>query len=110
MGTPPALPRKAPVASAAAIFNGALLVGYSAWLASPAANEFNERVFGPYYTAGAIVTILFHGFIFFLLAGTAAGSAIYAWFRKEGPRGMVWAAVAAAVIAPLVAINIIKGA
>ncbi len=110
MATPPELPRKPPAFSIAAIFAGVALVAYSLWLASPAANAFNERVFGQYYTAGAILVILFHGLIFFLLAGTSIGTAVYAWFRKEGPRGVVWAATVVALVAPLVAINVIKGA
>lgn len=93
-----------------AIFFGVALVGYSLWLASPAANAFNERVFGQLYTAGAILVILFHALIFFLLAGTAAGMAFGAWFRKEGPRWLMWTAIIAVLAAPLVAINVIKGA
>lgn len=89
------------------------LVAVIGWLTGPGLSEFNafnERIFGRYYTAGAILMLGFYGLVFFAISGTAIAAAAMGWLQKGQPRWLTWAAILAAIVAPIVALGLLKGA
>ena len=102
-------PQNPALCSATSIGISGLLVAYSYWLRTPAANEFNERLFGQYYTAGAILMLACHGLAFFSLTGASAAATFFSWARKEGPLAILWIATITTIVAPIIAVGIIKG-
>lgn len=88
------------------------LVGFAYWVAGPGTatfNALNDRMFGRYYTAGAILMIGFYGLAFFGVVGIALAAAILSWIRKEEPRWLVRCALVVALVAPVVAIKMLRG-
>lgn len=99
--------------SIASIFISVSLVAAVSWLAGPGlsdVNAFNERIFGRYYTAGAILMIGSYGLAFSAVVGGALTAAAIGWLRKERPRWITWIALLAAIVAPVVVVNLLKGA
>lgn len=83
------------------------------WLTRPGLaqfNAFNKEVFGQLYTAGAIAMILFYGLVFVASVGFGIAAAVYSWIRRESPRWVTWAAIAASLVAPVLAVNLLKSA
>ncbi len=84
-----------------------------AWVTGPGLsdfNAFNERVFGRYYTAGAILMIGLYGLAFAAIAGGAAIAAAIAWRRKEEPRWIKVLATLAALGVPLLVAKLFQRA
>lgn len=101
------------VLSAMAICTSVTLVGVTYWVTGPGVNEFNafnERVFGKYYTAGAILMIGFYSLAFFSIVGVAVVATAIAWLRTGQPRWLTWTATVGTIVAPIVAVNFLKGA
>ncbi|NJN63517.1 MAG: hypothetical protein HC882_00685 [Acidobacteria bacterium] len=99
--------------STLSICTSAALVGAAYWLTtsgSGAFNSFNDRVFGPYFTAGAILMIAFYSLVFFAAIGVAVVATIIAWIRGESPRWLTWTATITTVAAPVVVVNLLRGA
>jgi hypothetical protein len=104
--------RNSTVFGAIAICTSVMLVGITYWMTGPGVNEFNgfnDRVFGPYYTAGAILMIGFYGLAFFTIFGVAAVATVIVWIRKGQPRWLAWTATIVTIAAPVIAVNILKG-
>jgi len=97
------------IASALSVAFGVALVGFAYWLRTPHAAQFNEQTFGRYYTGGAIVMIGLYVLVFFGLAGSGIAAAVVAWVRRELPAWLRWAGTAMAIVAPIVAMSLIKG-
>ncbi|MFZ4758392.1 MAG: hypothetical protein ACOYLX_09510 [Burkholderiaceae bacterium] len=105
--------KRSSVLGTLAIACGALLVFATYWVTGPGIgefNRFNEQVFGPLYTAGAILMIGVYASAFLVLAAGAAVATVLAWVRGESPRWVSWLATAVTLAAPLIAMNFLKGA
>lgn len=101
-------PSKLGVCSGLAFALSLALIGFAYWARTPAAAEFNKQIFEPLYTAGALLMIGFYCAVFFGLAGSSVTLAILAWVRQEAPIWMRWAGTLMPIIAPFVAMSIIK--
>jgi uncharacterized membrane protein YvlD (DUF360 family) len=90
-----------PVLSIAAIACPLLVPGVFSFLATAAARDFNERIFGRYYTLGRLLMVGFYAAIVlgFVSLGLALG--VMARRRRETPSWLPWLALAANVAAPL---------
>ncbi|MBX9607665.1 MAG: hypothetical protein K2Y51_15690 [Gammaproteobacteria bacterium] len=105
--------RRAPVLGIVAIATSTALVCVTTWITGPGVasfNAFNASVFGRFYTAGAIAMVLFYGLAFVLVAGSAVIASVAAWMTKESPRWVTWGAIIASLVAPVVAVNLLRGA
>ncbi len=104
---------RSPVLGVCAIVASALLVSTIYWITKPGVaefNAFNERVFGQYYTAGAIAMFLLYGLAFVACVGLVAVATVLAWVRNESPRWVTWAATLSTLVAPIASINLLKSA
>jgi len=106
-------PPASPLFGAISLCASATLIVASYLITGPgvgAFNAFNDRVFSPYYTAGALLMLALYGSAFFFLVGLTWGSAVIAWVRKEQPKELLWTATAAAIAAPAIAVKLFANA
>ena len=104
--------RNSMVLSVVSICTSIALMGVVYWLTGPGLNEFNEfneRIFGRYYTAGAILMIGVYSLAFISIVGVVVVATATAWIRKEQPRWLTWTATILAVVAPIVVVNLFEG-
>lgn len=91
---------KSPVLSILAICCPLLIWGLFYFLATATARDFNEQMFGRYYTLGTLLMLGFYAAIVLGLVGGGLALGVIAWRRCETPAWFPWLALAANVIAP----------
>jgi len=92
---------KPPVLSIVAISCPLLVRGVFYFLATATARDFNERMFGRYYTLGTLLMLGFYAAIVLGLVGLGLALGVTACRRRETPSWMPWLALAANIVAPL---------
>jgi ABC-type Na+ efflux pump permease subunit len=93
--------RKPPVLSIAAICCPLLIRGVFDFLGTAAARDFNERMFGRYYTLGMLLTVGFYAAIVLGLTGLGLALGVMARRRRETPYWLPLLALATNIVAPL---------
>jgi hypothetical protein len=92
---------KPPILSIVAICCPLLIRGVFYFLATATARDFNERMFGRYYTLGMLLMVGFYVAIVLGLMGIGFALGVLAYRRRETPSWMPWLALAANIVAPL---------
>ncbi|HKS07662.1 MAG TPA: hypothetical protein VJR92_15275 [Gemmatimonadaceae bacterium] len=95
------LDRRPPVWSSVGLCCPVLIVGVIYFLSTPQGQAFNERTFGRYYTAGALLMIGVYGAVLLGLFAAGIGASVMAWKREEEPLWLRQLATAANVIPPI---------
>jgi uncharacterized membrane protein YvlD (DUF360 family) len=90
-----------PLLSILAICCPLLVWGIFYFLATATARDFNQRMFGRYYTLGMLLTVGFYAAIVLSLAGLGLALGVMARRRRETPSWLPLLAVAANIVAPL---------
>lgn len=98
---PRARQAKPPIFSILALCCPPLILGVFYFLASPTARDFNERMFGRYYTGGMLLMLGFYTAIMLGLVGLGLALGALACCRRESPAWLQWLALAANIVAPL---------
>lgn len=104
--------KNSPVFAIAALLADAVMVASVYWVTGPGMqsfNEFNEKIFGHYYTAGAIAMIGVYVLAFTVLLGIALAATMVSWIRREFPFWITGAATAATLTAPVISVNLLSG-
>ena len=92
---------KPPILSIVALCCPLLIRGVFYFLASATARDFNERMFGRYYTGGMLLMLGFYAAIVLGLVGLGLALGAIACRRRETPAWLPWLALAANIFAPL---------
>ena len=92
---------KRPRLSILAICCPLLIRGIFYFLATATARDFNERMFGRYYTLGTLLMLGFYAAIVLGLVGGGLALGVLACRRRERPAWLSWVALAANILAPL---------
>lgn len=98
---------------AVAIATNVALVGVVYIITRPGAAafaDFSDRVFGRYFTAGAILVLFVYGVAFAAVVGLAVVTTLLAWTKRESPKWVTWVATFATLLAPLVAVRLLRSA
>lgn len=90
---------KLPILSIVAICCPLLIRGVFSFLSSAAGREFNERVFGRYYTLGMLLMVGFYAVIVLGVIGLGLALGASARHRCEKPSWMPWLALAVNIVA-----------
>ena len=90
-----------PVLSIAAIACPLLIPGVFSFLATAAARDFNERIFGRYYTLGMLLMVGFYAAIVLSFVSLGLALGVMARRRRETPSWLPWLALGANIAAPL---------
>jgi len=93
--------RKPPILSIVAICCPLLIWGVFYFLATATARDFNERMFGRYYTLGILLMVGFYAAVVLGLVGLGLALGITARRHRETPSWLPWLALAANTVAPL---------
>lgn len=93
--------RKSPILSIVALCCPLLIGGVFSFLASATARDFNELMFGRYYTGGMLLMLGFYAAIVLGLVGLGLALGTMACRRRETPAWIPWLALAANIVAPL---------
>lgn len=92
---------KPPILSVLAICCPLLIRGIFYFLSTATGRNFNEQVFGRYYTLGMLLMLGFYGAILLGPVGVGLALGIFARRRRETPAWLPWLALAANIITPL---------
>lgn len=95
-----------PLLSGFAICCALLAAGVVWFLETPQGREFNEDVFGRFYTLGAIMVLAFYGALTFGLLTLGVAATVWAWRRGE-PALWRWLALLAYLPPALFALGMI---
>jgi hypothetical protein len=90
---------KPPILSIVAICCPLLIRGVFFFLSTAAAREFNERIFGRYYTLGMLLMVGFYAAIVLGLISLGLALGVNARRRYETPSWMPWLALVANIVA-----------
>ena len=94
-------PSKPPILSIVAICCPLLIPGVFYFLATATGRDFNERMFGRYYTLGMLLMVGFYAAIVLGLVGLGLALGVVACRRRETPSWLPRLALAASIVAPL---------
>jgi len=94
-------PSKPPILSVLAICCPLMIRGVFYLLATATARDYNERMFGRYYTLGMLFMVGFYAAIVLGLVGLGLALGVVAYRRRETPSWLPWLALAANIVAPL---------
>ena len=92
---------KPPTLSILAICCPLMIPGVFYFLATAAARDFNDKIFGRYYTLGMLLMVGFYAAIVLGLVGLGLVLGAIACRRRETPAWLPWLALAANTVAPL---------
>jgi hypothetical protein len=92
---------KLPILSLLGLCCPFLLWGVFSFLASAAGRDFNEQIFGRYYTAGALLMLACYAMIVLGLMGSGIALGALARARNETPAWFPWMTLLSNMLASL---------
>jgi hypothetical protein len=94
-------PRPRPAYSIAALCCPPVVLGIIYFLSTQQGRDFNERVFGRYYTLGALLMLGAYGVLVFGLLAAGVAASIAARRRHESPSWMPKLALVVNLVIPI---------